>query len=135
MGLAIEIFGHADKRTLQWIQRENPEIRDVNLIHAGQKIVFSKPSFINNKYRSIYSVHIASFKLLKSAQSLFERLIKEGYETYILPFVHPQKGKLFRIAVGAFEDETSAKDYGKRLIDMGVLDYAEPISIDIMKKE
>ena len=135
LGLSIEIFGHADKRTLEWIQRENPEIRDVNLIHAGQKIVFSKPPFINNKYRSIYSVHIASFKVLKSAQSLFERLIKEDYETYILPFVHPQKGKVFRIAVGAFEDKTSAKDYGKRLIDTGVLDYAEPISIDIIGKE
>ena len=132
LGLAMEMYGYADKKTLNQIQRENPEIRDVNLIAVGQKILFSKPPFRNNTYRSIYSVHIASFKPIESARSVFERLIKGGFEPYILPFDHPEKGKMFRIAVGAFKDKESAEYYGKKLIDMGVVEYAEPISIDIM---
>jgi len=132
LGLAMEMYGYADKKTLNQIERENPEIRDVNLIEVGQKILFSKPPFRNNTYRSIYSVHIASFKPLELAQSVFERMIRGGFEPYILPFDHPQKGKMFRIAVGAFKDMESAKYYSQKLIDMGVVEYAEPISIDIM---
>jgi len=132
LGLAMEMYGYADERTLNQIQRENPEIRDVNLIEVGQKILFSKPPFRNNKYRSIYSVHIASFKPLELAQSVFKRMIRGGFEPYILPFDHPEKGKMFRIAVGAFKDKESAEYYGKKLIDMGVVEYAEPISIDIL---
>jgi len=132
LGLAMEMYGYADKRALEQIQRENPEIRDVDMIDVGQKIVFSKPPFRSNRSSSIYSVHIASFKPLKLARSVFERLIKGGFEPYILPFDHPQKGKMFRVAVGAFKDKESAKYYGKKLIDMGVVEYAEPISIDVM---
>ncbi len=132
LGLAMEIYGYADKRTLEQIQRENPEIRDVNLIEMGQKIVFSKSPFLKNKQYPIYSVHIASYKPLKLARSIFEKLIKGGFEPYILPFDHPQKGKIFRVAVGAFKDKASARYYGNKLIDMGVVEYAEPISIDIM---
>ena len=132
LGLAMEMYGYADKRTLNQIQKENPEIRDVNLIEVGQKIVFSKLPFRNNKYHSIYSVHIASFKPIELARSVFERLIKGGFEPYILPFDDSQKGKMFRVAVGAFKDKASAEYYGEKLLDMGVVEYAEPISIDIM---
>ena len=132
IGLAMEIYGYADKRALEHLQRENPEIRDVNLIEVSQNIVFSKPPFPKDKSSSIYSVHIVSYKPIKLARSVFERLIKGGFEPYILPFDHPQKGKMFRVAVGAFKDKESAKYYGKKLMDMGVVEYAEPISIDIM---
>jgi len=132
LGLAIKIYGYADEKTLNQIQRENPEIRDVNLIEVGQNIVFSKPPFRKDKSRAIYSVHIVSYKPIKLARSVFERLIKGGFQPYILPFDHPQKGKMFRVAVGAFKDKESAKYYGQKLIDMGVVEYAEPIIIDIM---
>jgi len=68
------------------------------------------------------------------AQSLFERLIEQGYEAYILPFAHPKKGKIFRIAVGAFNTGASAKYFGERLKNTGVVDYAEVISIDMMRE-
>ena len=132
LGLAIKMYGYADERTLDQIQRENPDIKDVNMIAVGQKIVFPKPILINTAYRSIYSVHIASFKPLELARSLFDRMIEGGFEAYILPFDHPSKGKMFRVAVGAFNDKASAEYYGKKLLDMGVVEYAEPISIDIM---
>ena len=132
LGLAIKIYGYADKRALEQLQKENPEIRDVNLIEVGQNIVFLKPPFRKDKSRSIYSVHIASYKPLELAQSVFEGMLRGGFEPYILPFDHPQKGEMFRVAVGAFKDKESAKYYGKKLIDMGVVEYAEPISINIM---
>ena len=132
LGLAIQMYGYADEKTLNQVQRENPEIKDVNLIEVGQKIVFSKSLFRKDKAHSVYSVHIVSYKPFKSAQSVFERLIKGGFKPYILPFDHPQKGEMFRVAVGSFKDKESAKYYGQKLIDMGVVEYAEPISIDIM---
>ena len=132
LGLAMKIYGYADERTLDQIQKENPEIVDINLILPGQKILFSKLPLRSNEHLSIYSVHIASFKPIKLARALFERMIKGGFEPYILPFEHPEKGKMFRIAVGAFKDKASAEYYGKKLLDMGVVEYAEPISIDIM---
>jgi type II secretory pathway predicted ATPase ExeA/LysM repeat protein len=70
LGLTMEVYGYADKRTLNQIQKENPEVSDVNLIEVGQKIVFSKATFLKNKYHSIYSVHISSFKPIKLARSV-----------------------------------------------------------------
>ena len=131
LGLAIETFSFADRRTLEWIQKENPEIEDANLIEVGQEVVFSKPPFLRNGFGPIYSLHVASFKQLKLAQSLFVRMIGEGHEAFILPLAHPQKGKVFRVAVGAFSAEVSAKRFGKKLIDMGVVDHAEVISIEV----
>lgn len=132
LGLAIKMYGYADKKTLNQIQRDNPEIRDINQIEVGQKIVFSKLPFHSDTFRSIYSVHIVSYKPFKLARSVFDRLIKGGFHPYIIPFEHPQKGKMFRVAVGAFKDKESARYYGQKLIDMGVVEYAEPISIDVM---
>jgi general secretion pathway protein A len=132
LGLAMEVYGLADKKTLEWIKMKNPQIRNVNMIEPGQQIVFPTPAFLMRKDRSIYSVHITTFKTLKSAQYVFRGLVSEGYEAYILPFVHPQKGKMFRIAVGAFEDKAAAREYGRKLLDMGVVDYAEAIRIDMM---
>jgi general secretion pathway protein A len=43
LDLSMKVYGYADEKLLKWIQRENPEITDVNLIEVGQKIVFSKP--------------------------------------------------------------------------------------------
>lgn len=38
--LSRGIYGYADEKTIESIQRENPEIEDVNKIEVGQKIVF-----------------------------------------------------------------------------------------------
>ena len=133
--LVASVYGRTNENNLKLVREHNPQIEDINRIKVGQKIIFPKAPFIDNRYPFTYSVHIASFELLKLAKALFERLMKEGYQVYILPSVHPQKGKVFRIAVGAFEDKESARNYGKKLIDRGVADYAEPISIDIMGKQ
>jgi len=131
LALAMEIYGYADGKMLEWIEKENPEIKDVNMIEVGQKIVFPHTPLLTDKSRAVYSVNITSFKTLELAQPLFQGLVSKGYEAYILSFVHPQQGKMFRVAVGAFEEKESAKDYGKQLLDMGVVDYAEPIRIDL----
>jgi len=132
LGLAMDVYGLADKKTIEWIKKENPGIRDVNRIEVGQKIVFPTPAFLMKEDRAIYSVHIITFKTLNSAQSVFKGLADEGYETYILPTVHPQNGKMFRIAVGAFQEKEAAREYANKLLDMGVVDYAEAIRIDMM---
>jgi general secretion pathway protein A len=132
LGLSMEIYGYADEELLKCIQSENPEIKNVNIIEVGQRIVFPKPLHLpSTPPRSTYSVHIASFKPLTSAQSLFEKLIQADFDSYILPFIHPRKGKMYRIAIGSFEDKKSAEKYGKELQDLGMVDYAKVIRVEM----
>lgn len=132
VGLVMDLYGFADSKTIEWIKMQNPEINDANIIEVGQKIVFPATSLFMEEERSIYSVHIISVETLLSAQSVFKGLVDDGYEAYILPTAHSQNRTMFRIAVGAFQNQTAAKEYGKKLLDMGVVDYAEAIRIDMM---
>jgi general secretion pathway protein A len=132
VGLVMDLYGFADSKTIEWIKMQNPGINDANIIEVGQKIVFPTTSFLMKEDQSIYSVHIISVETLLSAQSVFKGLVDDGYEAYILPTVHSENGKMFRIAVGAFQNQAAAKEYGKKLLDMGVVDYAEAIRIDMM---
>jgi type II secretory pathway predicted ATPase ExeA len=133
LGLSMKVYGYADDKLLTWLQKENPEIRDVDFIEVGQKIVFSRPpQSLETLGRPVYSVHVASFKPLALAQSLFEKLRKDGYDAYVLPFIHPEKGKMFRVAIGAFTNKESAEQYGKKLRESRVVDYAEAIRIDMI---
>lgn len=128
--LSLEIYGHADERTLRLIQKKNPQIKDINRIEVGQVVTFPRLPWLGTGFRPVYSIHIATFKPIALARSLFERLAAEGHEVYILPFIHAQKGKLFRVTVGAFEDRKAANRFGRKLLETGLVDYAEAIRID-----
>ncbi len=127
--LATDVYGRADQKLLEFIKRHNPDIRDVNWINVGQKIVF--PPLSQDQDAPIYTVHIASYGPFSSAREKFVHLVSKGYEAYIIPVHVPGKGRVYRVAVGNFTQFEKAKEYASRLIASGLTTYAEPIQLEV----
>jgi type II secretory pathway predicted ATPase ExeA len=127
--LATEVYGWVDQRVFDLLKKNNPDISDINLIHVGQKIVF--PPLPKSEREPTYTVHVASFKPFGYAQQMFQRLMKQGYEVYILPVNSPRKGKIFRVTLGNFNDPHEAQVYASKIKEMGVSDYARMIQVEM----
>lgn len=121
--LAVDIYGRADTDTLELIKRHNPELLDVNRISVGQELKFPSLSVLHKG--STYTVHIASVEPFESAQSLFQKLRAAGYEAYILPINHKQRGKFFRITLGNFSSRMEAEEYAGIVLKKGISKYAQ----------
>jgi hypothetical protein len=134
MGLVLEVYGYANDTVMKLIQKENPEIRDVNLIEVGQKIAFPALPYLVDKGHPLYAIPVATLKELPSAQSLSTRLLNEGFEAYVVPSLRPPEEKAFEVVIGSFEDRVSAKNYARELRQKGLVDDVEPIRIDVMGK-
>jgi general secretion pathway protein A len=127
--LATNAYGYANDEILNLIQEHNPEIQDINIIEVGQTINFP-PLSISEDGQS-YTVHIASFIPFDNARELFQKLIKDGYEAYIVPAYNAQKGKLFRVTVGNFKSEEKARAYASQILEKGISDYAVAIRLEM----
>ncbi|HUT71356.1 MAG TPA: AAA family ATPase [Desulfatiglandales bacterium] len=121
--LAVDSYGRADTATLELIKRHNPELLDVNRISVGQELKFPSLSVLHKD--STYTVHIASVEPFESAQSLFKKLRAAGYEAYILPINHKQRGKFFRITLGNFSSRMEAEEYAGIVLKKGISKYAQ----------
>jgi len=128
-GLATEIYGFVNDDLVQRIKRSNPDIKDINWISIGQKIVF--PPLQAGNAAPTYTVHIASFTPIERARKLFQELSDKGFEAYILPFHDPEKGNVFRVTVGNFTIREAAQAYAKRVLDEGISEYAKPIQVEV----
>lgn len=129
--LALVIYGYVNDRVLKLIKDNNPEIADINLIIAGQKINF--PSIdISSDGKQIYTVHIASATPFEKADNLYYDLTRKGYEVYIMPVYDQDNKKIFRITIGSFTDKEGAEGYAKELMDKGVSDFANVIKLEAM---
>jgi len=128
-GLAAEVYGFVNDALVERIKMSNPDIRDINWISVGQKIIF--PPLRAENVAPTYTVHIASFEPIERARRLFQELSDKGYEAYILPFHDPEKGNMFRVTVGNFNMREAALAYAKRILDEGVSDYAKPIQVEV----
>jgi len=127
--LTTAVYGYADKNILELIQKYNPEIEDINLIEVGQKISF--PQLSVAEHGQSFTVHISSFKPFDSARDLFEKLIREGYEVYIIPVYNARKGKLFRVTLGNFESQQKAREYASWILENDISDYANTIRLEM----
>lgn len=127
--LAANIYGLANDGVLNMIKKYNPDIKDINRIGVGQKLIFPA-SPLSDKV-AIFTVHVASFVPFEHAQSLFKKLTGEGYEAYIMPMYTAGKGKVFKITLGNFRSLSKAKDYAATILKKGIFDYAEPIQIEM----
>ena len=127
--LATNAYGYANDEILKLIQEHNPEIQDINIIEVGRTINF--PPLSMSEDGQSYTVHIASFTPFDNARELFQKLIKDGYEAYIVPAYNAEKGKLFRVTVGNFESEEEARIYASRIIENGISDYAAAIRLEM----
>ncbi len=127
--MAAKIYGFVNDALVERIRKSNPEVRDMNWISVGQKIVF--PPFEGTNEVPTYTVHIASFVPIERARKLFHQLSEQGYEAYILPFHDPEKGNVFRVTVGNFKDRAAVDAYAAKILDEGISEYAKPIQVEV----
>jgi cell division septation protein DedD len=90
---------------------------------VGQELKFPSLSVLHKG--ATYTVHIASVEPFESAQSLFQKLRAVGYEAYILPINHKQRGRLFRITLGNFSSRMEAEEYAGIVLKEGISKYAQ----------
>jgi len=126
--LAATIYGRADDAILKHIQQYNPELRDINRISVGQQLRF--PPLPLTDRGLTFTVHIASYKQLESAQNLFQQLLKEDYEAYIIPVYNTERGKVFRVTLGNFRRRKEAENYAAVILKKGISDFAKTIRLE-----
>ncbi len=128
--LALAVYGQADKNILKIIQDNNPEIEDIDWIDVGQEITFPSLALPARK-APVFTVHIASYKPFEPAFESFQRLLNAGYEAYMMPAKHPDKGKIFRLTLGMFPSQAEAEKYAATVLDQGISDYAVPMQLEM----
>lgn len=127
-GLAAEIYGWTDRNVVQLLERSNPSIKDIDRIEVGQKILF--PPLPDSRVGPTFTVHVATFKPLGFARKLFERLMAEGHEAYIIPVNDLGQGKAFRVTLGNFDSLEEAEGYAAKVLKEGISDYARAVRVD-----
>ncbi len=127
--LAMAVYGQANEDNVKLVHKHNPQIEDINWIQVGQKIIF--PPLSLSDQGPPFTVHISSFKTSKTAQALFEKLKKEGFEVYIVPANNSSKGQVFRVTLGNFDSRQEAEDFGATILKKRVSDYAKTIQLEM----
>ena len=127
--LIIKTYGYINDDILDLVKKHNPDIENINLIEVGQEIIFPILSLPEKK--DIYTVHIASFIPFDKARHLFQDLIEEGYEAYLLPVDDTQRGKLFKVTLGSFKNRKEANDYASFVLSKGISDYANTVQLEM----
>jgi type II secretory pathway predicted ATPase ExeA len=127
--MAMTVYGRVDDNILNLVHRHNPHIKNMNWIDIGQEILF--PKLQEPTTKGTFTVHIASYKTFESAFNMFRELLESGYEPYIITTNDPENGKIFRITLGYFKDQTEAQKYVKTIVNQGVSDYANAIQLEM----
>ena len=130
--IALRRYGRVSERILAYIQKVNPEIRDVNYIEVGQRIVLpelDRDMNLGGIHSDLFSVHVASFKKFADAHALFSQLVREGYEAYLIPVHILQKGQWYRVCLGSFKGKGEASTYAKGLLDRNKFKFARPLYV------
>lgn len=128
--LALAVYGQVDKNILRIVQDNNPEIENIDWIDVGQEITFPSLALPARK-APMFTVHIASYKPFEPAFESFQRLLNAGYEAYMMPANHPDKGKIFRLTLGTFRSLAEAEQYAATILDQDISDYAVPVQLEM----
>ncbi len=76
----------------------------------------------NVSARLVYSLHVASFRKLSSAEKEIERLAEEGVYAWWKKTQVPNKGEWFRVYIGEEESKSEAENMGQMLKSSGAID-------------
>lgn len=126
-GLSIGLYGRNDKEIMEMIKRFNPGLVDINQISVGQEILF--PSLSANKGEGHYTVQIGSFNDFQKARELFQKLIREGNEAYILPV--SAKEQAFRVTMGSFQSRPEAERFALELLKKKASEDVEVMKVNL----
>jgi cell division septation protein DedD len=127
--MALNVYDQADENIISLIRKHNPQLEDINWLKVGQEIVF--PPLSSLFPSPVFTVHIASFKPFQPALELFQKLMNEGHEAYIMPVYDAQKGKIFRITLGYFKSQQEANVYAETILKNNVSDYAKAMRLEM----
>ncbi len=127
--MALNVYGQADENIISLVQKHNPQLEDINLLEVGQELVF--PPLSSSSPGPVFTVHIASFGPFQPALDMFQKLMNEGYEAYIMPVYDAQKGKFFRVTLGNFKSQQEAKEYADIILQNNVSDYAKAMRLEM----
>ena len=127
--MALAVYRRANEDILELVHRHNPGIEDIDWIYEGQKITF--PPLSESNKAAIFTVHIASYEPFEPAFEMSQKLMKAGYEAYLMPANHPDRGAIYRLTLGAFKTLSEARDYAVEILDRGVSDYAKAVQLDM----
>nr|HID59657.1 SPOR domain-containing protein [Desulfobacterales bacterium] len=81
----------------------------------GTKAVAAEKSKVRPEDRGRFTIQVAAFQNLKTANDMVLRLKNKGFDVYLTPIHLPEKGTWYRIRVGRFKDRNHAKQVADRL--------------------
>jgi len=116
--IALKEYGIFNATICDIIKRANPEIKDLDQIDIGQKIIIPKldiDSIIVEITKGVFSIHLASFISYDNARQYFNQLPVEKYQISISPVEIAGKRPWYRIMMGNFSSRAQAKKFAKTI--------------------
>lgn len=110
--IANREYGISNETIIDMIHMANPEIKDVNKIFSGQKIVLpaieKRDLIVKNNSR--FHIHYASFYNLARARKALDKLSEKNIISFYIPVNQGEK-IVYRIYVGVFDKVDDAMVY------------------------
>ncbi len=73
--------------------------------------------------RGGYTLQVASFPMVKDAETFSKRLREEGYDSYVSVGEVPKRGRWYRVRIGHYPDRITAQESGESIFADEQLDY------------
>lgn len=83
-------------------------------------------AFSATEEKSLYIIHVSSFKNQKKAEAEVSRFLKQALQVFYRNEVVEGKGNWFRVFIGTFKTRQEAKEKGEELLKKGIISYAAP---------
>ena len=79
------------------------------------KMDYNIPDFPKTDPGGKYTVQLGSFQSMETAYKFEKVLSQQGYPSFVIKAVIPNKGTWYRVRVGTFNDKDKARQYGEKL--------------------
>jgi hypothetical protein len=87
---------------------------------------FTDAAFSAEEEKSLYLIHVSSFKNQKDAEVEISKLLEQDLQAFYRSEAVEGKGDWFRVFIGTFENRQAAKAKGAELKNKGIISYAAP---------
>ena len=118
MGSGLREYGVLSDTIFDIVKRANPDIKDLNQIRIGQRIILPDlgiDSRIVEVGKGVFSVHVASFSSYDDAQQYLSKLMYKKHATSISPIKIAGKKHWYRVTIGNFTSREQAISYAKNI--------------------
>ena len=117
LNIAKKEYGTGSDMIIDLIHMANPEIKNVNKIFIGKKLVLpfieKKDLIVKNKNKNFH-IHYTSYYNYSEASKTIQKLSKENKLVFTLP-VRQGENLVYRVYIGVFTDKNIAAAYLNKL--------------------